>query len=528
MTGKSGYIELSPSVLWASVRVYYEEDYHVDTNTSDLKITSIQVKSTSYQNVDYYIDGAITVDGRKVLALNSAAGDACVTVVGRNVWCNVRKATEITPITGELTGIEHDNGGKKTVEIALTGNRFQRFAFFTADGENGSGWGVKDAREISLTDIPRASPIAATDAAVGAVSSVTVTRRNAAYSHSVAFSFGELSGWLDADGSILQEEKKLTAATIPFRIPESFYGQLADAPYGSCRLLCTTYSGDEQIGNVQETSFRVTAQADACGPVVTGSIRDVNPVTVALTGDDTKLIRYASNALCTVTAEGREGATITEKTIGGIPVEDSLLLEKAETDTYIFGATDSRGYSSAVAVRAELIPYVPLTLHVTAKRTDPTGGQVLLNLKGNCFSGSFGAQENALTLSYTVGSQSGQAEAAVDGDSYTASIILTDLDYRSSHTVAVTAMDRITTVSATAVVGKGIPVFDWGENDFAFHVPVALEMGATVGGKTLLDLIYPVGSVYLSLTDTNPSDLFGGVWEAAENPLGLRMWQRTT
>jgi hypothetical protein len=38
----------------------------------------------------------------------------------------------------------------------------------------------------------------------------------------------------------------------------------------------------------------------------------------------------------------------------------------------------------------------------------------------------------------------------------------------------VRAVDRLQTVTKSVTVGKGIPVFDWGEGDFAFHVPVTL------------------------------------------------------
>ena len=55
--------------------------------------------------------------------------------------------------------------------------------------------------------------------------------------------------------------------------------------------------------------------------------------------------------------------------------------------------------------------------------------------------------------------------------------------------------------------------------DAAFDgkVSVAGEVSAgalKVGGKSLLDLVYPVGAVYMSLSSTSPATLFGGTWTA--------------
>ena len=49
--------------------------------------------------------------------------------------------------------------------------------------------------------------------------------------------------------------------------------------------------------------------------------------------------------------------------------------------------------------------------------------------------------------------------------------------------------------------------------DSAVNVAGKVSAGALqVGGKSLLDLVYPVGAVYMSLSAANPATLFGGTW----------------
>ena len=61
-----------------------------------------------------------------------------------------------------------------------------------------------------------------------------------------------------------------------------------------------------------------------------------------------------------------------------------------------------------------------------------------------------------------------------------AAITLDDtFDYRKSYDFQIQAYDgangtALTTVTRDLVIKRGIPVFDWGENDFNFHVPVKI------------------------------------------------------
>jgi len=515
-------LTFTPNVTWAAVRLCYTLTPDTAANATTLTVTSIEVRSTKY-TADYYPDGVLAVDGAPLLTFRSSSGNVKVQVRHTDTWYPL-VYEDGTPVTASVT-LPHDSDGTKTANITLTGNRFQRFAFYTVDGEDGNGWGVKQTLPLVLGDIPRASAIAATDAAIGAVSTVTVTRRVESHTHSVAFRFGSITGWLDADGSVLSAEKRLTASVIPFLLPEYFYGQLPDAPSGRCYLVCTTYEGDAPVGEPAETAITVTAAPGLCAPLVTGQVADCNEVTLALTGDPGKLIRYASTAYCSLTAIAQKGATITQTAIGGVPGRERVI-EAIEGTGILFSAADSRGYTGSCYTALNLIPYIPLTARATARRLSPTADTVQLQVQGNCFSGSFGAAENTLHLTCRTGEQEVVLIPERSGDTYAAACTLSGLDYRTPHTLTLIAADAITRLEIPVTVGRGVPVFDWGEEDFAFHVPVALEEGATFAGKPLWELFYPVGAVFASAEDTDPSVLFGGAWLSLDTELPLRLWQR--
>lgn len=333
------------------------------------------------------------------------------------------------------------------------------------------------ADTMALTVIPMASTIGATDASIGSVAVIAVSQKSAAYTHSIQYQFGSLSGFITADGGVSASEIQLSATSIPFRVPTDFYAQIPNAQSGVCTLTCRTYSGSTQIGDAQPATFIATAAKALCAPAVSGTVVDSNSAAIALTGDAGKLVRYYSTALCTITATAKNGASISTKKIGSTTVSGTTRsIANIEATSVDFYAKDSRGYESSEPVPIDLVPYVKLTNNAVVNRTDPTSGKAVLTLRGDCYSGSFGAVQNAVTAKYRVnGGDYTEVALHVSGNTYSAEVALSGLEYTSQHSVDVVVSDKLSEVAKTLQVKRGIPVFDWGENDFAFNVKVYLN-----------------------------------------------------
>lgn len=335
---------------------------------------------------------------------------------------------------------------------------------------------VELSRTLKLDTIPQASVVTASDGVIGGVSRLAVTRRNSESTHAIGWQFGDLSGYLTADGEITAEPVVFAAESLDFPLPEAFYEQIPDSKSGICRLTVYTYAGENPVGTPQTAQFTVSVQERECMPAVTGQVVDIEPMTVALTGDDRVLIRYRSTALCTVTGQAQKGARITEKKIQNSPVEDTLTIQPVQTGDYTFAVTDSRGYTAQSFVQAVCVPYIELSCLAAAERDGPVSGEATLTVSGEVFGGSFGQTDNSLTLAYSLdGEDFYPISPTVADNRYSARVKLTGMDYTRLHTITVRAVDCLTAIEKKVVLKKGVPAFDWGEEDFSFHVPVGMD-----------------------------------------------------
>lgn len=398
--------------------------------------------------------------------------------------------------------ISHNNDGSKTLSIGIGAGIYV--------------WEIncRGAKEFTLDTIPRASTIGASDANIGSKSTIVVIQKSTAYTHSIAYKFGSLTGYVTASGGVSSTEVKYSATSISWTIPTTFYAQIPNAKTGTCTLTIKTYSGSTQIGDAQTDTFTVTAAQSLCAPSVSGSVVDSNATTKALTGDESKLVRYKSTAKCTILAEAKNSATISKKKIAGAMVSgDTRSIAAVEVSSFAFYAKDSRGYEGSTTVEAVLIPYVLLTCNPEVNRTDSTSGNAVLSIKGNYFNGSFGAVANSLQLKYRIMPDGGEygnyvtATPIISGNTYSAEVTLTGLDYKQSFTVEVVVADAIDTLTKTEPLDQGIPNFDMGADNFRINALLRLAEAnhgtqlPDTGMKDQVFLLYTNGSWVIKIHD---------------------------
>lgn len=457
--------------------------------------------------------------------------------------------------TGKLSNGASIYKGDK-LQISFSPNTNYGIDTHTVNGStftSGNTHTVSGNVSVVVTAYLLASDVGATDANIGSKSTITVTKYNANYYHSLQYSFGSLSGYITSSGGIQSSEVKYSNASVSFTVPTSFYAQIPNAKTGKCTITCRTYSSSGSttvLGNPSTCTFTVTATG---APGVAATIVDTDSTTLALTGDSAKLIRYRSNPKCTIVATPMNSASISTVKIRGSTVTGTtgsngvVTAEKTYTNasytSFDFSATDSRGYSSSLTVNPTVISYVELSCAPVISRPTPTGGTIVMSVSGAMYRGSFGAASNTLTLDYRYKTSDGNygswqtipsSNIVLGSSQYTVSSFSLgdDFDYKTSYVFQVRARDGATvngnsytlsTITKTVEVQKGVPIFDWGEDDFNVNVALMLS------NVNILDIIYPVGAVYMHSSSTLPTAVSNiGTWSSITTEIsGVYAWKRT-
>ena len=407
--------------------------------------------------------------------------------------------------------INHDTNGNGTASYSASAN---------------TNWTLGDASLSGSFTLPRiaradniTSPMVYT---IGATHTIRITQNSTSFTHTVRYTFGSLNGTIASN----------VKDSCTWFVPTTFYNEFTSGSSKTGTLYCDTYSGSTLLGTTSITATFIPNSTTAKPTVSFNYTSD--SLSQTLTGNTKGIIGGRSSINYTITGTPKHNATISKyylsNSSSNLPeVSRTGTLNNVSGNKYYTRVQDSRGLNSdtLTVTLSPYVSYVQLAItSCTFERENDLSNKVYLTLKGNYFNGNFGATDNELSvkLFYRKQGESSWGDA-IDITSYatisentfsiTNQLIGSNFSYEEVYEFRVVAKDKVVTddsVSSNRIVTEGVALFDIGKNDVLFKGIKLLDyIDSKI--KMNVDLMYPVGSIYLSTNSTNPSQLFGGEWE---------------
>lgn len=406
--------------------------------------------------------------------------------------------------------VAHDADGTKTAQLADTFN-----INATLDGTKVGS--ITASGSISLDRIARNATIVTANDFTDETNPVLTYSNPSSFSCDVSIEFsggsitraGAISG---AGGSYTMQltdserETLRTASKNTSALPITY-------------VLKTTIDGTAYYSRA-DRKMNVVDAAPELGAV---SYEDTNAETVAVTGDKSRIIQNHSTLTVTVpTATAKKGATIASyaiafggvtKTVKAAGAVSLGAVDVSYSQALTVTATDSRGFTASQSVQVTVDDYSAPTAVIDLHRLNNFAPETYItaNTRYSYLNG-----KNAVTISVKF--------KKVSNSSYGAPIELEDsiqstvtCDRDSAYDFVVTIADNLETTEYSLTLGKGIPAFfiDTKKSSVGVNCLPSQSDVLQLGDSAWLTAqgAYPVGAIYLSVTEVDPSLLFGGTWE---------------
>ena len=360
--------------------------------------------------------------------------------------------------------------------------------------------------------------------------------------YSIEYEFGDLTGVIK--GNISPRD---VPATITWKIPMAFSKQFPYATSKTGKLISYyTFAGKKEVNY---TSTFVAKIADDAKPEIKSTVATTDAISLQLSGNTSTIISGVSNVQIHLSAAPTPGAYTKDKWCQNMPNYYSD--RQGTTQTFIghnngvfrFGATDTRNRSAVKTITLAAVDYKSPTISIDGIEIN-TSGVATIDISGTWFKGSFGKVSNDIMVSYRYKANSSSSWGSWttipnvtknDDGTFSVTVTKSGLSYTETYNFEARVQDAINTVSSKEYIAKSLPVFDWSSDDFNFNVPVSVlpptdsnnpatkqyvdNLVNPLAEKfaSIIDIVYPVGSIYMSVNAADPSKLFSGTsWEKLE------------
>ena len=251
-----------------------------------------------------------------------------VTVYNSEPRIELRNTTTVA--SGTAT-IAHNSDGTKSFSLSCEAGIYTYAVSATASGTH------------TLTTIPRASTISATNVNMGSASTITITRASSSFTHTLTYSFGNATGTIAT---------KTTSTSVSWTPTLTLANQIPNAVSGKCTITCKTYSGTTEVGS--KTCTMTLTVPSSVKPTITSLT--AARVDGAVPTSWEIYVQSKSKATLTINgAAGAYGSTISSYSITGGGYSSTAssfttgFLNTSGTITFTASVTDSRGRVSANA-----------------------------------------------------------------------------------------------------------------------------------------------------------------------------------
>lgn len=445
----------------------------ISWNLQLISTTSGRIDSTASKN------WSVTVNGTKYSGTNTVG---------------IANNTTKTLASGSTT-IAHNSNGTKTFSYSFSQQFSITFSGASIGTKSGSGSGT-------LTTIARKSSLTASNGTLGTAQTLTVSRQDSDFTHTITYKCGSATGTIAS---------KSSNTSISWTPPLSLASQAPSGTSVSITLTITTYSGSTSIGSNTKT----ISGAIPSSVVPTVSIAVSDPM--GYSGTFGGYVQGMSKFKIDVTDSGSYGSTIktrkttadgksytaTTITTGVIAGSGSLTIKTT--------VTDSRGRTATASKTVTVLAYsAPKITSLAVNRCDASGNSSSSGAYLSVvFSSSITALNNKNTASYSVQyrktsetSYTTQTLSAYTGNySVSGGVFVFAADTASTYDIILTVADSLGDITKTATgasIFKLWSAFKQGLG-FAFGKIAELEGIFDIGFKTrfsggILPLVIPEGT----------------------------------
>lgn len=360
--------------------------------------------------------------------------------------------------------------------------------------------------------------------------------------YTIEYEFGDLTGVIKDNISPMD-----VPATITWKIPMAFSKQFPYATSKTGKLISYyTLAGRKEVNYTSTFTAKI---ADDAEPEIKSTVATTDAISLQLSGNTSTIISGVSNVQIHLSAAPTPGAYTKDKWCQNMPNYYSD--RQGTTQTFIghnngvfrFGATDTRNRSAVKTITLAAIDYRSPTISIDGIEIN-TSGVATIDISGTWFKGSFGKVSNDITVSYRYKANSSSSWGSWttipnvtknDDGTFSVTVTKNGLSYTETYNFEARVQDAINTVSSKEYIAKSLPVFDWSSDDFNFNVPVSVLPPTESNNPatkqyvdnlvnplveqyaSIIDIVYPVGSIYMSVNAADPSNLFSGTsWEKLE------------